>query len=173
MHSNEVCTTVRYHTEACESWQICCVFRPFLGLSTQIMEFKCKQAYKMIETGVLVWKSKNMKPYQPTFFYFGSNTFKTQWWIHVSYGFLYFECQIKPRVDVEWWAKSWGDRLHTLPYYIVVQSRLGSQLLKRWRTHTLSCCRQLTHISFFWLAHPNPNHLLLRYWSILSQYIGG
>ena len=69
MHSNEVCTTVRYHTKACESWQIYCVFPDlFLGLSTQIMEFEYKQAYKMIETGVLVWKSKNMKPYQPLFF---------------------------------------------------------------------------------------------------------
>ena len=39
----------------------------FLGSSTQIMEFEYKQAYKMIETGVLIWKSKNMKPYQPIF----------------------------------------------------------------------------------------------------------
>ena len=31
------------------------------------MDFEYKQAYKMIETGVLVWKSKNMKPYQPIF----------------------------------------------------------------------------------------------------------
>ena len=37
------------------------------GLSTQIMEFEYKQAYKLIETAVLVWKSKNMKPYQPIF----------------------------------------------------------------------------------------------------------
>ena len=40
----------------------------FFGLFTQIMEFKYKQAYKMIETGVLVWKSKNMKSYQASFF---------------------------------------------------------------------------------------------------------
>ena len=32
------------------------------------MEFKYKQAYKMIETGVLVWKSKNMKSYLSIFF---------------------------------------------------------------------------------------------------------
>ena len=38
-----------------------------LGLSTQIMEFEYKQAYKMIETGNLVLKSKNMKPYQSVF----------------------------------------------------------------------------------------------------------
>ena len=39
-----------------------------LGLSTQFMEFEYKQAYKMIETEVSVWKTKNMKPYQLTFF---------------------------------------------------------------------------------------------------------
>ena len=44
-----------------------CVFRLSLGLSTQIMEFKYTQAYKMIETGVLVWKSKNMKSYRSVF----------------------------------------------------------------------------------------------------------
>ena len=60
-HSNGDCTTVRYHTKIFESWQKNCVFRLSLGLSRQIMEFKYKQAYKMIETGVLVWKSKNMK----------------------------------------------------------------------------------------------------------------
>ena len=49
--------------QTCENWQINCVFRPFLGSCTQIMECEYKQAYKMIETGVLVWKSKNMKPY--------------------------------------------------------------------------------------------------------------
>ena len=32
------------------------------------MEFEDKQAYKMVETGDLVWKSKNMKPFQPNFF---------------------------------------------------------------------------------------------------------
>ena len=31
--------------------------------STQIIEFQDRQAYKMFETVVLVWKSKNMKPY--------------------------------------------------------------------------------------------------------------
>ena len=36
------------------------VFRLLLGLFAQIMEFKYKQANKMIETGVLVWKSRNM-----------------------------------------------------------------------------------------------------------------
>ena len=34
------------------------------------MEFKYKQAYKMIETGVLVWKWKNMKSYRSIFFLF-------------------------------------------------------------------------------------------------------
>ena len=58
-----------------------------MGLSTQIMELEYKQAYKMIETGVLVWKSKFMKPYQP-FFYFSSNMLKAEWWTHVSYGLM-------------------------------------------------------------------------------------
>ena len=68
-HSNGDCTTVRYHTKTYKSWQKNCVVRLSLGLSTQIMEFKYKQAYKMIETGVLVWKSKNMKSY-PSYFFF-------------------------------------------------------------------------------------------------------
>ena len=68
MHSNEDCTTVRYHTKNYESWQKNCVFRLSLGLFTQIMDFKYKQAYKMIETGVVVWKSKNMKSYRSIFF---------------------------------------------------------------------------------------------------------
>ena len=67
MHSNGDCTTVRYHRKLYESWQKNCVFRLSLGLFTQIMEFKYKQAYKMIETGVLVWKSKNLKSYQASF----------------------------------------------------------------------------------------------------------
>ena len=71
----------------CESWQVNCVFRLYLALSTRIMEFEYKQAYKMIETGVLVWKSKNMKPYQPIFFYIGSNKLKAKWWAYVFYGF--------------------------------------------------------------------------------------
>ena len=61
MRSNGDCTSVRYHTKIYENWQKNCVFRLSLGLSTQIKEFKYKQAYKLIETGVLVWKSKNMK----------------------------------------------------------------------------------------------------------------
>ena len=48
------------------------VFSDFLWvclyLSIQIMEFKYKQAYKMIETVVLVWNSKNMKSYRSMFF---------------------------------------------------------------------------------------------------------
>ena len=52
----------------CESWQKICVFRPFFGLCTQIMEFEYKQTYKKIETGVLVWKSKSINPYQPILF---------------------------------------------------------------------------------------------------------
>ena len=69
MHSNGDCTTVRYHTKISESWQKNCIFRLSLGLSTQIMEFKYKQSYKMIETGVLVWNSKNMKSYRSIFFF--------------------------------------------------------------------------------------------------------
>ena len=68
MHSNGDCTTIRYHTKIYESWQKNCVFRLSLGLFTQIMEFKYKQAYKMIETGVLVWKSKYMKSFRSIFF---------------------------------------------------------------------------------------------------------
>ena len=60
MHSNGDCTTVKYHTKIYESWPKNCDFRLSLGLFTQIMEFKYKQANKMIETEVLVWKSKNM-----------------------------------------------------------------------------------------------------------------
>ena len=63
MHSNGDCTTVRYHTKNFQNWQKNCVFRLSLVLFTQIMEFQYKQAYKTIETGVLVWKSKNMNPY--------------------------------------------------------------------------------------------------------------
>ena len=40
----------------------------------------------MIDTGVLSWKSRNMKPNQPVS-YFGSNMFKAKGWTHVSYGF--------------------------------------------------------------------------------------
>ena len=38
-----------------------------MRLCTQIMEFEAKQAYKIFETGVLVLKSKIMKPNQPFF----------------------------------------------------------------------------------------------------------
>ena len=69
-----------------ESWQKHCVFRLCLGLSTQILEVEYKQAYKMIDTGVLVWKSKNIKSYQPNLFYFGSKMHKAKWWTLVSYG---------------------------------------------------------------------------------------
>ena len=98
----------------CENWQINCVFRLSLSLSTQIMEFQYKQAYKMIETGVLVWKSKKMKPYQPVSFHFGSNMLKAKWWTHAFYGFSSLECQTMPRVYAGRRAKSWGDRLYTL-----------------------------------------------------------
>ena len=54
-------------TKISEKWQINCVFRLSLGLSTQILEVEYTQAYKMIETGVLVWKSNNNKPYQSLF----------------------------------------------------------------------------------------------------------
>ena len=98
----------------CENWQINCVFRLSLSLSTQIMEFQYKQAYKMIETGVLFWKSKKMKPYQPVSFHFGSNMLKAKWWTHAFYGFSSLECQTMPRVYAGRRAKSWGDRLYTL-----------------------------------------------------------
>ena len=68
MHSNGDCTDVRYHTKIYESWQKNCVFRLYLDLARQIMEFKYKQAYKMIKTGILVWKTKNMKSYRSFFF---------------------------------------------------------------------------------------------------------
>ena len=38
-----------------------CVFRLSVGLSTEIMEFEDKEAYKVLETVVLVWKSKKME----------------------------------------------------------------------------------------------------------------
>ena len=88
-----------------KSWQIHCVVRLSLGWSTQIWEVKYKQAYKMIETGVLVWKSKNIKPYQPIFFYFGSNMHKARWWTHVFYGISQFECQMMLRVFAGRWVK--------------------------------------------------------------------
>ena len=56
--------TVRYYNKFVKVDKKNGVFRLFLGLSTQIMEFEYKQANKMIETGVLDWKSKIMKPYQ-------------------------------------------------------------------------------------------------------------
>ena len=68
MHCNGDCTTVRHHTKIYASWQKNCFFRLSLALSTQIMEFKYKQAYKTIETGVLVWKSKNMMSYRSNIF---------------------------------------------------------------------------------------------------------
>ena len=86
MHSNGDCTTVTYHTKIYENWQKNWFFRLSLGLSTQILKVEYKQAYKMIETGVLVWKSKNIQPYQPIFFYFGSNMHKAKWRTHESYG---------------------------------------------------------------------------------------
>ena len=51
MHSNGDCTTVRYHTKIYKSWQKNCVFRDYLGLYRQIMEFKYNQAYKRTKTG--------------------------------------------------------------------------------------------------------------------------
>ena len=69
----------------------------------------------MIETGVLVWKTENMMPYQSILIYFGSNMPKVKWWIHVSYGFSSNECQTMPRVYVGRRTKSWGDRFYMLP----------------------------------------------------------
>ena len=63
-----------------------CIFRLSLGLSTQILKFEDKQAYNMFETGVLVWKSKNMEPYQPLF-QNGFFMLKTKWKTHVSKSF--------------------------------------------------------------------------------------
>ena len=57
-------------------------------------------------------------------------------------------------------------RLYTISYYTVEQNRLGSKLLKHWRTHTLSFCPKPNHISIQWLIHPNPNYILLQYQSI-------
>ena len=66
-----------------ESWWINCVLRLSLGLSTLIMEFEDKQAYKIFETGVLVWKSKKMESCQPIFNN-GNNMLTAKWWTHVS-----------------------------------------------------------------------------------------
>ena len=54
-----------------------CVFKLSLGVSTQIMEFEYKQAYRTVETAVLVGKSKNMQSYQP-FSHSGSNMLRTR-----------------------------------------------------------------------------------------------
>ena len=51
------------------------------------MEFEYTQAYEKVGIGVLVWKSKIMKPYQP-FFLFGSYTLKARCQTHVSYGLM-------------------------------------------------------------------------------------
>ena len=59
----------------------------------------------MIETGVLVWKTKNIKPYQPIFFHFGSIMHKANWRTHVSYGISWLECQTMPRMYAGRWAK--------------------------------------------------------------------
>ena len=147
--------------QLCESWQINCVFRLSLGLSTQIMKFQYKQAYKMIETGFLVWKSKNMKPYQPIFF--GSNMLETKRLTQGISGFSEFKCQIMPRVFAESWRKSWEDRLYRLSWYIVEQNRLGSHLLIHWRINTFGFCRKPNFISILRLGCPNPDHFLLHY----------
>ena len=62
MHSNRVSMTVGYHKIFVEVDRKT-VFSVSFGFSTQIMEFEDRQAHKMSETGVLVWKSKNMEPY--------------------------------------------------------------------------------------------------------------
>ena len=108
--SDRDCMTVRHHKKISESWQINCVFRLSLGLSTQILEVDYKQAYKMIETGVFVWKSNKIKPYQPIFFYFGSNMHKVNWWNQKSNGFSWLECQIMARVYAGRWVKNEATR---------------------------------------------------------------
>ena len=70
------------------------------------------------------------------------------------------------RLNAGRWAKIWGDRLYTLSYYSVEQSRLGFQLLIHWRTHTLGFCWKPNPISIRWLGHPNPNSLISHYRSI-------
>ena len=157
-----------------ESWQINCVFRLSLGLSIRILEVDYKQAYKMIETGVLVWKSKKNKPYQPIFFYFASNMHKAKWWTHVSYGMSQLECQIMPRVYAWRWVKieaTGSTRFHNTLWK---KNLFGSYLLIHWRTHTLGLCRKPNPISIRWLGHPNPNSLLLHYLSIpcLNTLVG-
>ena len=59
----------------------------------------------MIETWVLVWKSKNIKPYQPILFHFASNMHKIKWWTLVSYGISWFVYQKMPRMHAGRWVK--------------------------------------------------------------------
>ena len=72
------------------------------------------------------------------------------------------------------WAKSWGNRLYTLSYYIVEQSRLGSHLLIHWWTHWLGFSWKPNPISIRRLGHPNTNSLWLHYRSIpcLNTLVG-
>ena len=44
-----------------------CVFRTFLRLFIEIMEFEDKQGYKLFQMGVLVWKQKNLQSNQQMF----------------------------------------------------------------------------------------------------------
>ena len=151
-----------------ESWQINYVFRLSLGLSTQILEVDYKQAYEMIETGVLVRKSKKIKPYQPVFFYFGSNMHKAKWWNHVSYGMSELECQRMARVYAGRWVKNEATGSTRFHLTLWKKNLSGSHLLVHWRTHTLGFCRKPNLISIRWLGHPNPNSLLLHYRCITS-----
>ena len=160
MHSNGDCTTVRYHTKISESCQKNCVFRISLGLSTQIMDFKYKQAYKMIEIGVLVWKSKNMNSYRPFFsFCCDSRMLETKWWNHVSYGFSYFECQKMLGL----YGGRWPKILHyrSIP---CLNTLVGSV---RYLITLLKYSLFLTMLSFtqpFHIAEPDP--ILTHCWSI-------
>ena len=104
-HSNRVCVTVRYHKKV-EKFDRYTVSSGFHWvLSIQILEVEYKQAYKMNGTRVLVRKSKNIKPYQPILFYFGSNMHKAKWWTLVSYGISWIEYQKMSRINAGRWVK--------------------------------------------------------------------
>ena len=100
------------------------------------MEFEYTQAYKMVGMGVLVWKSKIMKPYQP-FFLFGSYMLKAKWRTHVSYGLMptNAEC-ICRKVD----RKLRQPALHA---FIVHRGKKSAWIAPP-NTLTVSCIRFLT-----------------------------
>ena len=156
--------------QLCESWQVNCVSRLSLGLSTQIMEIEYNQACKMIETGVLVWKSNNLKPKQP-FFHFGIKMPKAKWWTNVSDGFSYIECQIMPRVDAGKWAKKMRrPALHDFIKHCGTKSTRTAppNTLTDWYTRFL---QKPTHFSILWLGQPNPNDILPKYTVLIHCWV--